>query len=174
MELEHDTRIKGAWCFSARVTTKPADADEKRLGIDVFEPGSKVYCFPPARPEPSAEMKVIGFRRRSGKMTTETVFVRHLVDWRSEYVLDKDVREALSPPWDEDAESKDVAELVCEWHEHEGAWPSNQLREWNRSRVQKQVGAGPWYKRIMTAIKSLAPDQPQLPPSRRVPRRRDD
>jgi hypothetical protein len=154
-DLQYETRLKGAWCISARVGGKGLAEEERRLGLDNYEPGSKVYCFPPPRPDIESEMKVIGPRRRTGKYAIATVFAKHLIDWKADYVLDKNLIDQISPPWDEDAESHEVAERLCQWRDGSGEWPTLLLREWNRTRVQRTVGAGPWYKRAATALKSF-------------------
>ena len=171
-ELEYEQRLKGVWCISARVAAKPALPDERRLGIDTFEPGTKVFCFPPTRPDADPEMKVVGPRKRSGKLATAMVFARHLTDWKADYALDRALIEILSPPWDEDFESHDVADQICHWREGVGDWPTTLLREWNRTRVQKTVGTGPWYKRAATVMKTLF--VPANAPVKLPKRRRED
>ncbi|HZL34151.1 MAG TPA: hypothetical protein VFC78_02505 [Tepidisphaeraceae bacterium] len=175
-DLQYETRLKGVWCISARVSPKPAMDGERRLGIDAYEPGAKVFCFPPARPDPETEVKIIGPRKRTGKYAIATVLAKHLFDWRADYLLDRNLIPELSPPWDEDAESHDVADKLCQWREGIGEWPTQLLREWNRTRVQRTIGAGPWYKRAAAALKAYVTpaDVPVKPKSKSSSRKMQD
>jgi len=144
---EADERAPGCWCIAAHLTKTPP-TDERRSAYDTLAGAKVVYCLPPARNDPHAEMQVFGYTSRLHRLVRVTLLASHLKLWQQEYITDKRMREALSPPWDDSEDSRAMASLFCTWHEG-GPWPANELRDWNRTRAQRTVGHGGFIKRLI-------------------------
>jgi hypothetical protein len=148
MEWDVDQKIPGCWCIAARLIKTPPAGDERRSAIDLLAGSKVVYCMPPARNDPEAEMQIIGYTSRLHRLVRATLLASHLRLWQAEYITDKRVRAALSPPWDDTEDSRAMASLLCSWHEG-GPWPAYELRDWNRTRAQRTVGRGGFVKRLI-------------------------
>ena len=134
MEMEIDNE-RAVWCIVA--TFKPAPTDGTRTAT--FEPGTKLYCFPPNVSGAYESIRVIGRERRGGKLGSALVAAHDLVDWRGEAVRNREVIREISPPWDASEVSRGVAKGVSAWKSG-GEWPAAEIREWNRANAQTQVG----------------------------------
>ena len=153
LELEEE-QPRGAWCLVAQVSDETAGADGVARGGRTFEPGARVYCFPPNRGGAYETVKVIGPHRRTGKLTAAVVAARELQDWKAEPVTEAQVLEQISPPWDSSEVSKGVAKGIADWKAG-GQWPVAELREWNRKHAEKHVGEGTLITRLRNAVSKL-------------------
>jgi hypothetical protein len=147
MEWDGDQRAPGVWSIVARVSRKGPVGEERRLGYDEFTPGTQVYCLPPSRNDPDAEVKVTGYGGRFHRIVTTTLYVKHLSHWHAEYITDPRLMKALSPPWDAKEDSQVLAFSVAA--AIEGApWPNIELRDWNRTRAQRTTGGPSWLAQL--------------------------
>lgn len=153
MELEEE-QSRGAWCLVARIACDGGAAEPASRGARTFEPGARVYCFPPNRGGAFESVKVIGPHRKTGKLTTAVVDARELQNWKAEPVTDSEVLEQVSPPWDSSEVSKGVARGIADWKSG-GQWPVAELREWNRKHASTHVGPGSILSRLRTGISRL-------------------
>lgn len=154
MTLELDEEKPTAWCIVAQISADGSGADELARGGRTFEPGAKVYCFPPNRGGAYETVKVIGPHRKSGKLTAAVVPARELNNWKAEPVTDSQVLQQISPPWDSSDVSKGVATGIAAWKTG-GQWPVAELREWNRKHAEKHVGEGTLITRLLNAVNKL-------------------
>jgi hypothetical protein len=144
MEIDNDRAV---WCIVA--TFLPEANDGK--GSAAFEPGTKVYCFPPNVSGAYESVKVIGAERRGGKLSSSHVAARDLASWSAEPVRNREVIRQISPPWDASSVSRGVAKGVAAWKSG-GAWPAAEIREWNRAHAQTQVGPDTLFGRVRGMI----------------------
>lgn len=144
MEIDNDRAV---WCIVA--TFLPEANDGK--GSAAFEPGTKVYCFPPNVSGAYESVKVIGPERRGGKLATAHVAARDLASWSAEPVRNREVIRQISPPWDASSVSRGVAKGVSAWKSG-GPWPAAEIREWNRAHAQTQVGPDTLFGRVRGLI----------------------
>jgi len=147
MEWDLDQKLPGCWTIAARVARPQAD-DERKIAAEHFGVGATVYCLPPARNDPEAELKVVGYTGRFHRLAHGVLLVRQLKHWHPEYVTDPRLTDELNPPWDGKDDSRAMASLICAWQEG-GPWPAAELRDWNRTQAQRIRGHGGPIKRLM-------------------------
>lgn len=151
MELDEEKgEVKTVWCIVATVITN----GQASKGTRNFEPGTKVYCFPPSRSGSYESVKVVGPDRKSGKIVSAVVSAGDLENWRAEEVINVEVLQQISPPWDSSDVSKGVAEGIAAWKAG-GHWPVLELRRWNRSRAEVVVGEGTLLRRMKNGLLRL-------------------
>jgi hypothetical protein len=153
IDLEEETP-RGAWCIVAQISGDGQGVDSGTRGARTFEPGAKVYCFPPNRGGAYESVKVIGPHRKTGKLTAAVVPVQELANWKAEPVTEAQVLEQISPPWDSSDVSKGVAQGIAAWKSG-GQWPVAELRQWNRKYAATHVGAGSLVSRLRSAVSRL-------------------
>lgn len=149
IELEDQTE-RPIWCIAASIVANH-QADTSGRGARLFEPGTKVYCFPPVRGGAYESVKVVGPNRRTGKLVSAVVPATDLEKWRAEPVKDAEVLQQIAPPWDASSVSQGVAEGIAAWKAG-GPWPVKELREWNRLHAEKVVGGGSLLTRLRNAL----------------------
>jgi len=150
MELEEE-QPRGAWCLVAQLTCDGTSADGASRWTRTFEPGAKVYCFPPNRGGAFESVKVIGAHRKTGKLTAAVIDARELQNWKAEPVTEPQVLEQIAPPWDSSEVSKGVAKGIADWKAG-GHWPVAELRQWNRKQASIHVGPGSLLARLRTLL----------------------
>lgn len=147
MELEEEKQsAKTVWCIVATV-----GRDGSGGGARNFEPGTKVYCFPPMRGGAFESVKVVGPDRRSGKLVAAVMKAGDLENWKAESVVNAEVLQQIAPPWDSSDVSRGVAEGIAAWKAG-GHWPILELRRWNRSRAETVVGEGSIFHRLWNLL----------------------
>lgn len=151
MELQ-ETEKDAAWCIVADVAANGTAANSAARS---FEPGARVYCFPPNRGGAYESVKVIGPHCRTGKLVAATLPARELEKWKCESISSAEVLQQIAPPWDCSDVSRDVAEGIAAWKSSAGPWPAGPLREWNRRNAEKHVGPGTWLARLRSFIARL-------------------
>jgi len=154
MTLELEEEKPCAWCVVAQILEHGCGADGVTRGGRTFEPGAKVYCFPPNRGGAYETVKVIGPHRKTGKLTAAVVAARELQNWKAEPITDAQVLQQISPPWDSSDVSKGVATGIAAWKTG-GHWPVAELRDWNRKHAEKHVGEGTLITRLRNAVTKL-------------------
>jgi hypothetical protein len=151
IELEDDLDTpKGVWCIIATVI----ESHETTPRAGSFDPGTKVYCFPPMRGGAFESVEVIGPHRKNGKLMASVIAATDLTDWKAVNITDPEVLQHISPPWDNSHVSRNVAEGIVAWKSG-GPWPIKELRIWNRSRAEKVVGEGSLLARVRGKFMSL-------------------
>lgn len=154
LEPEEEEKEQSAWCIVAMVRPEPAGDGAASRGARLFEPGAKVYCFPPVRGGAYESVKLIGIHRRTGKLMSAVLAASDLESWKAESVKDPEALQQISPPWDNSDVSRGVAEGIAAWKAG-GPWPVAELREWNRLHAETVVGEGTLLTRLRNAVTRL-------------------
>jgi hypothetical protein len=91
------------WCVVANVReeTPGGEGDrETRRGSKHFQPGAKVYCFPPLWGDGYQNVKVVGRHRGSHRYVTMVIDSQYLTNWRVELVYGPYVTREMKGYWD--------------------------------------------------------------------------